>query len=87
MKKNPTNTLIYPKKLIGRFFDDPEIQEEIKYWPVKIIKDKKTGKPQYQIKVNDEEKKFFPEEVYAIIFKQLKSYPSSFKGRVINKQY
>ena len=31
MKESPTNTLIYPKKLIGRFFDDPEIQEEIKY--------------------------------------------------------
>ncbi len=85
MKENPTNTLIYPKKLIGRFFDDPEIQEEIKYWPVKIIKDFKTGKPQYQIKVNDEEKKFFPEEVYAIILKELKSFASLFRGREINK--
>jgi L1 cell adhesion molecule like protein len=51
------------KRLIGRLFKDKSVQNDIKYLPVKIEEDPITKKPQYCIKVGNEEKKYFPEDV------------------------
>ena len=42
------------KRLIGHKFSNKYVQEDIKNWPVKVIEDKKTGKPQYVIKIGNE---------------------------------
>ena len=47
------------KRLIGRLFKDKSVQNDIKYLPVKIEEDPITKKPQYCIKVGNEEKKYF----------------------------
>ena len=45
------------KRLIGHNFK--QVQNDIKNWLIKIIEDKKTGKPQYIIKIGKEEKNIF----------------------------
>ena len=34
---NPQNTVFAVKRLIGRKFNDPTVQSDIKYWPFKVI--------------------------------------------------
>ena len=50
MYSNSENTMKDSKRLIGRYFKDPEVQKDIKYLPVKIIEDPYTKKPQFVIK-------------------------------------
>ena len=52
---------------------------------VKVIEDKKTGKPQYVIKVGNEEKKYFPEEVASMILNYLKGIAEIYENKEINK--
>lgn len=44
---NPRNTVFDAKRLIGRKFDDPKIQQDLKHWPFKVIND--GGKPKIQV--------------------------------------
>ena len=81
----PETTMYNSKRLIGRLFKDQSVQNDIKYLPVKIIEDPITKKPQYCIKVNNEEKKYFPEDVSSEILKYIKKYSEDYVGKPIKK--
>ena len=53
---NPENTVFDAKRLIGRKFDDPEIQRDMKHWPFKVVN--KSGKPSVQVKYRGELREF-----------------------------
>ena len=56
---NIKNTIIDSKRFIGRLFRDKEVQNDIKYIPVKIIEDPITKKPQYIINIIMKKKNFY----------------------------
>jgi heat shock protein 5 len=79
--KNPERTIFDPKRLIGRKFDDPDVQRDIKFLPYKVVN--KDGKPYIQVKVKGEEKLFSPEEISAMILTKMKETAEAFLGKKI----
>ena len=69
--KNYENIIYDSKRLIGRNFSDKEVQNDMKFWPFKLDKDN-NDKPQIIVKINDNEERYYPEEISAMILKQLK---------------
>ncbi|KAF5734346.1 hypothetical protein HS088_TW16G00795 [Tripterygium wilfordii] len=60
---NAERTIFDVKRLIGRKFEDKEVQKDMKLVPYKIVN--KDGKPYIQVKIKDGETKVFsPEEVF-----------------------
>ena len=54
------------KRLIGRKFDDAEVQADMKHWPFEV---KNEGtRPKVEVEYKGEKKRFFPEEVSNILF-------------------
>lgn len=53
---NPYNTVFDAKRLIGRKFEDAEVQADMKHWPFKVIS--KDAKPVVQVEVKGEQKQF-----------------------------
>ena len=81
--RNPTNTVFDAKRLIGRKFEDREVQEDIKLWPFKVVKDPKSDRPQVQITYQKQEKKFFAEEISAMVLQKLKQTATDFLGKEV----
>ena len=79
------STMFDNKRLLGYKFNDKHVQEDIKNWPVKIIEDKNTGKPKYVIKVENEEKEYFPENVASMILSFLKKNAEIYENKEIKK--
>ncbi|KAK6635276.1 Heat shock protein 68 [Polyplax serrata] len=75
---NPSNTVFDAKRLIGRKFDDPKIQEDIKHWPFKVSND--SGKPKIQVEFKGEIKKFAPEEISSMVLTKMKETAEAYLG-------
>lgn len=75
---NPTNTIYEAKRLIGRNFDDPTIQQDQKTLSYQIID--KGNKPYIKASYKNEDKVFSPEEISAMILGQMKSVAESYIG-------
>ena len=71
MIKNPKNTIYGIRKLIGKKYDDPEIQQLIKTVPYKIEKDIKSNKPKIIVEYQKEIKSYYPEEIFEMIIRYL----------------
>lgn len=67
---NPENTVFDAKRLIGRNWDDPTVQKDIKFWPFTTMK--KNNKPHVQVSVKGEDKLFAPEEISAMVLIKMK---------------
>ena len=84
IKKNPKNTIYNIRKLIGKKYNDPEIQQLIKTLPYKIIKDNKSDKIKIEIEDSGIIKKYYPEEILSIILSNLKKIAEEFRGKKCN---
>jgi heat shock protein 1/8 len=68
---NPTNTIFYAKRLIGRRFGDATIHNNIKLWPFKLILGP-SHKPMIIVNYKGEEKQFVAEEVASIVLMKMR---------------
>jgi len=80
---NPENTVFDIKRIIGRTFDDINLQKDIKHLPYKILNE--NNKPIIQVKYRKEEVKYTPEEISAMILKKMKIIAQNYLGVPIKK--
>merc|ERR1711868_1863 len=78
---NPTNTIFDAKRLIGRKFDDPVVQSDMKHWPFKIVSD--SGTPKIQVTYKGEEKTFAAEEISSMVLIKMKETAEAFTGKTV----
>ncbi|KAK4491102.1 hypothetical protein RD792_001824 [Penstemon davidsonii] len=79
---NPERTIFDVKRLIGRKFDDPDVQHDMKMLPYEVVN--KDGKPYVQVKMNNGEVKVFsPEEISAMVLRRMKETDESYLGKKV----
>lgn len=78
---NPENTVFDAKRLIGRKFDDPKIQQDIHHWPFKIIN--QGGKPNICVEFKGEKKVFNAEEISAMVLTKMKETAEAYLGSAV----
>jgi len=79
---NPHNTVFDAKRLIGRRFQDPGVQEDMKHFPFKVIC-KDGDKPAVEVKFKGETKIFAPEEISSMVLLKMKETAESFLGKEV----
>lgn len=78
---NPENTIFDAKRMIGRRFNDPVVQNDSKHWPFKIIN--KDNKIYIQAKYKNEIKEFTPEEISSMVLSKMKETVESYLGETV----
>ncbi|CAG0879785.1 unnamed protein product [Cyprideis torosa] len=78
---NPTNTVFDAKRLIGRKYDDPKIQSDLKHWPFKVTS--AAGKPMIEVEFKGEVKRFNPEEISSMVLTKMKETAEAYLGGTV----
>tara|TARA_B100001248_G_scaffold232652_1_gene193690 strand:+ start:1203 stop:3122 length:1920 start_codon:yes stop_codon:yes gene_type:complete len=78
---NPENTIFDAKRLIGRKFDDPAVQNDIKNFPFTVVQD--DNKPKIQATYKDELKTFQPEEISSMVLTKMKEVAEAYIGEKV----
>lgn len=79
--QNPENTVYDVKRLIGRNFNDDEVQRDLKLLPYKIVN--KNGLPHIQVQVKGESKTFAPAEISAMVLQKMKEVAEAYLGKKV----
>lgn len=78
---NPKRTIFDIKRLIGRKYDDKDVQGDIKNFSFDVVK--KDGKPSVKVEVNGSPKILSPEEISAMILGKMKEVAESYLGNKV----
>lgn len=80
---NPKNTVSDAKRLIGRKFSEKVVQDDKKLWSFDVVDDGK-DKPQIKVEYKGEEKKFYAEEISAMVLSKLKETVEAYVGQDVS---
>jgi heat shock protein 1/8 len=81
--QNPTNTVYDAKRLIGREFDDKNLQQDIKSVPYKIVSS--GGKPKIEVEYKGETKQYTPEEIASMVLVKMKETAEAFLDQPVTE--
>jgi len=79
---NPKNTVYDVKRMIGRKFSDKNVQEAMKLWSYDVVDDG-NDKPQIKVQFKNEEKRFYPEEISAMVLGYMKEIAETYLGEKV----
>ena len=79
---NPTNTIYDAKRLIGRNFDDINLQSDIKQFPFNVV-DGGNNKPVVEASYRGEKKTYRPEEISSMVLSKMKEVAESYIGESV----
>ncbi|OJJ64481.1 hypothetical protein ASPSYDRAFT_39214 [Aspergillus sydowii CBS 593.65] len=78
---NPKRTIFDIKRLIGRKYDESDVQRDIKNFPFKVVNN--DGKPNVRVDVNQSPKTLSPEEVSAMVLGKMKEVAEGYLGEKV----
>jgi L1 cell adhesion molecule like protein len=76
---NATNTIYEAKRLIGRRFEDPSVQKDMKQFSYKVVRGEH-DKPEIEVDFKAETKRLRPEEVGAAVLQKMKATAEAYLG-------
>jgi len=82
--RNAENTVFDAKRLIGRKFDDPIVENDRKLWPFNVVEGSQK-RPQIEVTYKGEKKKFFAEEISSMVLVKMKEIAESYCGNKVTK--
>ncbi|KAM4104495.1 hypothetical protein ACJW30_06G162000 [Castanea mollissima] len=80
--RNPTNSVFDAKRLIGRRFSDPLVQEDMKLWPFKVVGGL-GDKPMIVVNYKGEEKHFSAEEISSMVLRMMRKIAETYLGTTV----
>ena len=78
---NASNSVFDVKRLIGRYFDDEDVQSESKLWPFKVVNQE--DRPAIQVSFMNEDQHFMTEQISAMILSKIKDQAEDFLGEEV----
>jgi heat shock 70kDa protein 1/2/6/8 len=80
--QNPENTVYDAKRLIGRNFDDPDVQSNLKHFSYTITSGE-NKKPLIEVDYLGKRQKFHPEEISAMVLGKMKETAECYLGETV----
>jgi L1 cell adhesion molecule like protein len=81
--QNAANTIYEIKRMLGRDFNDPILQRDLKLLPYKVVN--VNGKPSVEVEIKGEKKLFTPEEISAMILGKMKAIAEGYLGEKVTE--
>jgi L1 cell adhesion molecule like protein len=78
---NATNTIFDAKRLIGRKFNDENVQSDMKHWPFTVLNIEQN--PEVEIEYKGERKRFTPEEISSMVLTKMKETAEAYLGQSV----
>eukprot|EP01084_Bolivina_argentea_P243251 407828_1 len=81
--RNAENTIFDMKRLIGKKFDEPTVQQLQSRLPFKIVRESQ-GRAAVEVEYKMERKRFFPEEISSMILSYMRNIAEAYMGQTVN---
>jgi len=78
---NPSNTVFDAKRLIGKNYNDAQVQDSLKHLSYKVVN--KSNKPTIQVEFRNETKEFSAEEIGSMVLGKMKEIAEAYLGEEV----